>query len=150
VGVASVAIVLLPGTLIAQPKVDEHKIVKNIHSQITWKYETPVFVPPSPYVAKLKEPPRPVVKTPYRAPTQVSGVSNPKLFIYNKESGNNPKRYNSQGCVGLGQACPGSKLIRACPNLDYACEDAWFTNYAVKRYGSWQGAYNFWVQNHWW
>jgi hypothetical protein len=87
------------------------------------------------------------IKTANAAP---KSVSNPKLYIYLKESGNNPTRYNSQGCVGLGQACPGSKLLAACPKLDYACEDAWFTRYAISRYGSWEGAYRFWVANHWW
>jgi hypothetical protein len=73
-----------------------------------------------------------------------------KLFIYNHESGNNPTRANGSGCLGLGQACPGSKLLRVCPTLDYACEDAFFTNYALSRYGSWAGAYSFWIAHRWW
>lgn len=73
-----------------------------------------------------------------------------KLYIYNHESGNNPTRTNSAGCLGLGQACPGSKLLRVCPTMDYACEDAFFTNYAISRYGSWAGAYSFWITHHWW
>ena len=80
-----------------------------------------------------------------------SATIDPKLYIYNHESGNNPARWNSSGCLGLGQACPAQKLLNVCPDInDYACQDAWFTNYAVKRYGSWQGAYNFWIQNKWW
>jgi len=71
-----------------------------------------------------------------------------KAFIYQKESGNNPAAVNSIGCRGLGQACPGSKL--PCSNTDYACQDAWFTNYVMQRYGSWEKAYQFWLQNHWW
>ncbi len=70
-----------------------------------------------------------------------------KAFIYQKESGNRTTAVNSIGCRGLGQACPGSKL--PCGD-DYACQDAWFTNYAMTRYGSWEAAYNFWVANHWW
>lgn len=70
-----------------------------------------------------------------------------KDFIYQHESGNNPSAVNSIGCRGLGQACPGSKL--PC-GADYACQDAWFTNYAMTRYGSWEAAYNWWLQNHWW
>ncbi len=88
-----------------------------------------------------------------QAPTvAVSGDDNAyKLFIYNKESGNNPARYNSSGCLGLGQACPASKLLKVCPDInDYACQDAWFTNYAISRYGSWAGAYQFWLGHHWW
>ena len=70
-----------------------------------------------------------------------------KDFIYQKESGNNPNAVNSIGCRGIGQACPGTKL--PC-GADYACQDAWFTNYAMTRYGSWEKAYNFWVANRWW
>lgn len=73
-----------------------------------------------------------------------------KMFIYMKESGNNPQARNAGGCLGLGQACPGSKLLAVCPTLDYACQDAFFTNYAVSRYGSWEGALAFWQSHHWW
>ncbi len=80
-----------------------------------------------------------------------------KTFIYDNESGNNPVRYNSSGCVGLGQACPGSKLLAVCPTLDYNCEDIFFTNYMLNRYKSWVNAYNFWIRTdcrpycgHWW
>jgi hypothetical protein len=70
-----------------------------------------------------------------------------KDFIYHHESGNRTTAVNSIGCRGIGQACPGTKL--PCGN-DYACQDAWFTNYAMQRYGSWENAYNFWVANRWW
>ncbi len=73
-----------------------------------------------------------------------------KLYIYNHESGNNPARTNGSGCIGLGQACPGSKLLKVCPTLDYACEDNFFTNYAIARYGSWAGAYSHWLIYHNW
>jgi len=89
-----------------------------------------------------------------RATTPVPALSGSdaeyKLFIYNHESGNNPTRANSSGCLGLGQACPGSKLLAVCPSLDYACEDAFFTNYAFSRYGSWAGAYSSWISHRWW
>lgn len=71
-----------------------------------------------------------------------------KAYIYQHESGNNPAAVNSIGCRGLGQACPGSKL--PCSNTDYACQDAWFTNYAISRYGSWEKAYSFWIVHRWW
>ena len=77
-------------------------------------------------------------------------------FIYGMESGGrvvgncNPTARNASGCLGIGQACPGSKLLAICPNLDYACQNAFFTNYAVSRYGSWQGAYNAWKSQGWW
>jgi exonuclease VII large subunit len=70
-----------------------------------------------------------------------------KDFIYHHESGNRTTAVNSIGCRGIGQACPGTKL--PCGD-DYACQDAWFTNYAMQRYGSWENAYNFWVANRWW
>lgn len=70
-----------------------------------------------------------------------------KQYIYQKESNCNTAAVNSIGCRGIGQACPGSKL--PCGN-DFACQDAWFSNYAQQRYGGWKGAYNFWLQNHWW
>lgn len=71
-----------------------------------------------------------------------------KAFIYSHESGNNPGAVNSIGCAGLGQACPGSKL--PCSLSDYACQDAYFTNYMLSRYGSWNAARAFWLANGWW
>jgi len=71
-----------------------------------------------------------------------------KQFIYQKESGCRTHIYNSIGCYGIGQACPGSKVAHC--GADFACQDAWFSNYAIQRYGSWQAAYNFWVKNNWW
>lgn len=91
-----------------------------------------------------------VAKATTPAPALTGSDAEYKLFIYNHESGNNPTRSNGSGCLGLGQACPGSKLLRVCPTLDYACEDAFFTNYAISRYGSWAGAYSFWTTHHWW
>lgn len=70
-----------------------------------------------------------------------------KDFIYQHESGNRTTAVNSIGCRGLGQACPGTKL--PCGD-DYACQDAWFTNYAMTRYGSWEAAYNWWTVHRWW
>ena len=95
------------------------------------------------YAQSLQDAPAPkAVYVP--APMPAEGY---KAFIYQHESGNNPASVNSIGCRGLGQACPGSKL--PCGN-DYACQDAYFTNYAMTRYGSWEKAYQFWVQNRWW
>lgn len=73
-----------------------------------------------------------------------------KAWIYNEESGNNPTKWNSSGCLGLGQACPASKLLAVCPNEDYACEDSWFTSYMLGRYQTWQKAYYFHLQAGWW
>lgn len=80
-----------------------------------------------------------------------------KALIYQHESGNDPAKWNGSGCVGLGQACPGSKLTAQCPNLDYACEDQFFTNYMTNRYSTWEAAWAFWQRTdcrpycgHWW
>lgn len=69
-------------------------------------------------------------------------------YIYSHESGCRTHNPNGSGCDGIGQACPASKVIDQC-GYDYACQNAWFTNYANK-YGGWAGAYTFWVNNHWW
>lgn len=71
-------------------------------------------------------------------------------YIYMHESSCSTTITNSEGCMGIGQACPASKLLAVCPNADYACENDFFTGYAIARYGSWEGAYNFWINNHWW
>lgn len=71
-----------------------------------------------------------------------------KQYIYQKESGCNTAAVNPIGCFGIGQSCPRSKIAHC--GTDFACQDAWFSNYAVTRYGSWEGAYNFWLKNHWW
>lgn len=70
-----------------------------------------------------------------------------KDYIYMKESGCRPSAVNSIGCRGIGQACPGTKL--PC-GADFSCQDAYFSNYAISRYGSWENAYNFWINHHWW
>lgn len=71
-------------------------------------------------------------------------------YIYQHESGCRLNATNSGGCVGIGQACPGSKLYNVCPDLNYACQNAFFTDYANRAYGGWSGAYQFWLNNHWW
>jgi hypothetical protein len=67
--------------------------------------------------------------------------------IYMRESGCNPASVNGGGCRGIGQACPGSKL--PC-GADFACQHAWFTGYAMSRYGSWEAAWAAWQRQHWW
>lgn len=73
-------------------------------------------------------------------------------FIIANESGWRLNAQNASGCLGLGQACPGSKLTTVCPNYatDAICQIKFFTGYANGRYGSWSGAYQFWQVNHWW
>lgn len=85
-------------------------------------------------------------------PSQVASTNcgdNPyKSYIYTKESGCRTTALNPIGCYGIGQSCPASKIAHC--GADFACQDAWFSNYAVTRYGSWEKAYNFWLANHWW
>lgn len=72
-----------------------------------------------------------------------------KAFIYSHESGNNPGAINPHGgACGLGQALPCSKM--PCSLSDYACQDQYFTNYMLNRYGSWNNARAFWIANQWW
>lgn len=58
---------------------------------------------------------------------------------------------NSIGCKGEGQDCNGQLEID-CPDwqTDKACQDAFFTRYMLARYGTWELAYDFKLQNGWW
>lgn len=69
-------------------------------------------------------------------------------YIYRVESGCRTNAVNYIGCIGLGQACPGSKL--PCSENDWNCQNDWFRNYAVQRYGSIYNAYLFRTENNWW
>lgn len=71
-----------------------------------------------------------------------------KAFIYSHESGNNPNATNPNGCYGIGQDCNG--VVRGQCGADYACQDAYFTSYMARRYGSWEAALAFWKANGWW
>lgn len=89
-------------------------------------------------------------------PRSTCGDNQYAAYIYGMESGGripgncNPTAKNAEGCIGIGQACPASKLIAVCPNLDYECQNAFFTSYALSRYGGWAGAYAFWVAHNYW
>ena len=70
-------------------------------------------------------------------------------YIVAKESGWNPNATNSSsGACGLVQALPCSKV----PGNGYDPVDnlRWANGYATGRYGSWAGAYEFWINNNWW
>lgn len=70
-------------------------------------------------------------------------------YVVSRESGWNPNATNSSsGACGLVQAYPCGKV----PGNGYNPVDnlRWANGYATGRYGSWQGAYNFWINNHWW
>lgn len=68
-------------------------------------------------------------------------------YLVGRESGWNPNATNkSSGACGLAQALPCSKV----PGNPYNPVDSlnWMNGY-VNRYGGWEGAYNFWLANHW-
>jgi len=78
-----------------------------------------------------------------------TGCTDAKSCIYFKESGNRTNAINtSSGACGIGQAWPCSKM--PCTLQDYACQDAFFTNYAQTRYNGWENAWAFWQANHYW
>lgn len=87
------------------------------------------------------------VATPVNIPDGCVPDNKYASFIYMKESGCDPSAVNPSGCRGLGQACPGDKL--PC-TADFACQHAWFTQYANDRYGGWEQAYNAWQNQGWW
>lgn len=98
---------------------------------------------------------QPIVPKPAPAPSpKPSGVVNCgdnayKQQIYRRESGCNTAAINKKsGACGVGQAYPCSKL--PCSLSDFACQDRFFSSYAIGRYGSWEAAYNHWQANHWW
>lgn len=131
-------------------KADGVQATENINKKIKAEENIPV----APEVVIIPTEPLPIKIAPI-APVEVTEVSSDalsdKMFIYNNESGNDPTKWNGSGCVGLGQACPASKLLAVCPNLDYACEDNWFSNVYLARYqNSWANARAFWEANHWW
>jgi resuscitation-promoting factor RpfB len=73
-------------------------------------------------------------------------------YIVSHESNWNPQAQNASGAYGLCQALPGSKM--ASSGSDWATNPVtqlkWCNGYAVGRYGSWAGAYNYWVSHHYW
>lgn len=74
-------------------------------------------------------------------------------YIITKESGWNATAANPMSSAyGLCQALPGSKMASA--GSDWSTNPVtqlkWCDGYATSRYGSWAGAYNFWISNHWW
>jgi LysM repeat protein len=92
---------------------------------------------------------KPVATVPVAQSAPVSGCGDNSYanFIYSHESGCRTTAMSPNGCYGIGQACPASKLAYC--GADYACQNAFFTAYAGK-YGGWAGAYSFWVAHGWW
>ena len=101
--------------------------------------EAPISVEPIQSEAPTLEPQR-AVET---EQPPVDYEAEAKSFIYFKESSNNPLAKNAQGCFGLGQDCNG--IVEERCGGDYACQDTFFTEYMLRRYGTWQAAKSFWL-----
>lgn len=74
-------------------------------------------------------------------------------YIISKESGWDSTAANPMSSAyGLCQALPGSKMASAGSDwsTNAVTQMKWCNSYATDRYGSWAGAYNFWISNHWW
>ncbi len=74
-------------------------------------------------------------------------------YIINRESRwNITARNSSSGAYGLCQALPGGKMSSAGSDWETnpVTQLRWCHGYALGRYGSWEAAYNFWLNNHWW
>lgn len=75
-------------------------------------------------------------------------------YIVSHESGWGPTKanYAGSGAYGLCQSLPASKMASA--GSDYMTNPItqlkWCNGYAIDRYGSWAGAYNFWISHKWW
>ena len=73
------------------------------------------------------------------------------VYIINHESGWNPSATNaSSGAYGLPQALPGSKMASAGSDwaTNYQTQFKWFVGYCNQRYGSLNGAYQYWLSHH--
>lgn len=73
-------------------------------------------------------------------------------YIVSHESGWNPTARNGSGAYGLCQALPGSKMASAGADWETnpVTQLRWCAGYAQGRYGSWAGAYNYWVSHRYW
>lgn len=89
------------------------------------------------------------LETIYIAPRAPIGCQDAKSCIYFHESGDSTTSVNpvSHSC-GLGQAWPCSKM--PCSLTDYTCQDNFFTQYMLSRYGSWDAAWAYWEANSNW
>lgn len=74
-------------------------------------------------------------------------------YIISKESGWNATADNPMSSAyGICQALPGAKMASAGSDwqTNPVTQLEWCNSYATSRYGSWAGAYSFWISHHWW
>lgn len=130
--------VIFPGQSLRIPSADEQLPDRPLPAPIV---NTPAS--PQPTVSA------PVTVLPAVSSGPVAGCGDNSYanFIYSHESGCRTTAMSPNGCYGIGQACPASKIAYC--GADYACQNAFFTAYAGK-YGGWAGAYAFWVSHGWW
>ena len=100
--------------------------------------------PVAPVAPKVVPKPQPTVKI-----IPNCGDNQYAQYIYRHESGCNLYARNAGGCLGIGQACPGSKLTAVCDLASYSCQNSFFTSYVNSRYGGWYEAYLYWLKSHW-
>ncbi|MGH7157415.1 MAG: LysM peptidoglycan-binding domain-containing protein [Candidatus Saccharimonadales bacterium] len=136
--------IIHPGDSIRIPSADEHLPDRPL--------PTPAPAP-DPAVNTLAPTPAavsaPVAALPVASSGPVAGCGDNSYanYIYSHESGCRTTAMSPNGCYGIGQACPASKIAYC--GADYACQNAFFTAYAGK-YGGWAGAYAFWISHGWW
>lgn len=149
---------IYPDQVIRIPDVAEQLAHRDLPANVV----APVVVPAAPasattapvYQASAVHSTAPAaVSTAPAAPTiqtaSISGCGDNSYanYIYMHESGCRTTASSPNGCYGIGQACPASKIAYC--GADYACQNAFFTQYAG-RYGGWAGAYAFWTSHGWW
>jgi uncharacterized protein YabE (DUF348 family) len=73
-------------------------------------------------------------------------------YIVSHESGWRPQAANPSGAYGLCQALPGSKMSSAGSDWETnpITQLKWCNDYAIRRFGGWAGAYNYWLAHHNW
>jgi LysM repeat protein len=140
--------IIYPGDNVRVPSADEQLAERQLPSAVA---AAPVASAPAnetTYSQPQTYTPAPVSAAPVvSAPVAGCGDNSYANFIYSHESGCRTTAMSPNGCYGIGQACPASKIAYC--GADYACQNAFFTAYAGK-YGGWAGAYAFWTSHGWW
>jgi LysM repeat protein len=140
---------IYPGEKVRIPAADEQLASRPLPSNAPVETAPAVTAPAaqSQSQASVAAPVRTAPAAPAASTSSGCGDNSYAQFIYSHESGCRTTAMSPNGCYGIGQACPASKLAYC--GADYACQNAFFTAYAGK-YGGWAGAYNFWVSHGWW
>jgi hypothetical protein len=146
-------------TIAREKNIQQERKADSVPSSTTTSTTATTTTVPRPAETPMTTAPRETVVT---SPTTVvaqappatgtESISADMSYIFTHESGNSLTAENADGCLGLGQACPGSKLVAACPDwqTDYTCQLDYFTSYADSTYGGWAGAYEHELVDHWW